>query len=127
MIRIASSSRIRRRGWVAADAITALAIVLILLGVLTTAVTRQQRGANRLAETRAAVRLAEDTLTAMQSGAKPPATPDGMKVTVRPAEAKSELAAPPAFVWVDITITHRGRDTTLSGLARADAINGEAR
>ena len=110
-----------RGGYIATDAIMALAIVLIMLGVLTTAVTRQRRGADRLAESRAAVRLAEDTLTAMQSGAARPDAPEGTTVTVRPTEVQPALAAPAGNAWVDVTVSHNGRSTMLSGIVRADA------
>jgi len=39
-----------------ADAVMALAIVLVLLGVLSVAVARQRRGSEHLADSRAALR-----------------------------------------------------------------------
>ena len=105
----------------------ALAIVLILLGVLTAAMTRQHRGADRLAQSRAAVRLAEDTLTAMQSGTERPAAPDGMTITVRPTEVQPALAAPAGNAWIDVTVSYNGRSTALSGIVRADAAKEAAK
>jgi type II secretory pathway pseudopilin PulG len=117
----------RRRGWVFIDAITALAIVLIMLAVLATAVSRQRRGAERLAETRAAVRMAEDTLTALQSSVPPPAAPQGVTVTVHPTEVQPALPAPAGSEWVEVTIAMNGRSTTLSGIVRADVAKGASK
>ena len=113
-----------RGGWVMTDAVTALAIVLILLSVLAVAISRQQRGSQRLADTRAAVRLAEDTITAMQHGATRPTPPEGTKVTVRPAATQPGMPAPNGCAWVDVEVTYAtGRTTRLSGLVRrADAV-----
>ena len=65
----------------------ALAIVLILLTVLTVAVSRQRRGSERLADSRAAIRLAEETITALQTGAAAPA-PRGRDARAGPADAR---------------------------------------
>ena len=105
----------------------ALAIVLIMLGVLTTAVARQRRGADRLAETRAAVRLAEDTLTAMQTGTARPNALEGTTISVKPTEVQPALAAPAGNMWVDVTVSRNGRSTTLSGVVRADAASDAAK
>jgi type II secretory pathway pseudopilin PulG len=117
----------RPGGYIATDAIMALAIVLIMLSVLTTAVSRQRRGADRLAETRAAVRLAEDTLTAMQTGAARPDVPEETTVSVKPTDVQPALAAPAGNAWVDVIVSHKGRSTTLSGIVRADAAKEAAK
>ena len=102
------------------DAVMALAIVLILLMVLTVSVDRQRRGSGRLADSRAAIRLAEETLTALQTGATPPAAPQGMNVTVRPTPPQPGVQAPAGSAWVDVRVTYgNGRSSTLSGLVRA--------
>ena len=53
------------------------------------AAARQERAAQRLAETRAAQRLAESVLLDLQSGrpAQPPQDATGTQIEVRPAEA----------------------------------------
>jgi type II secretory pathway pseudopilin PulG len=107
------------------DAIMALAIVLILLMVLTVAVSRQRRGGERLADSRAALRLAEATITALQTGGKPPAAPDGMSVTVRPAQVQPGAKVPDGTLWVDVNVTYgNARTSSLCGLVRADAAQG---
>ena len=111
-----------RSGWVMTDAVMALAIVLILLSVLSVAVSRQHRGSQRLADSRAAIRLAEDTITAMQHGTPPPATPDEMKVSVRATATQPGVVVPKGCAWVDVEVTYGiGRTTRLSGLVRGDA------
>jgi type II secretory pathway pseudopilin PulG len=103
----------------------ALAIVLILLMVLTVAVSRQRRGSERLADSRAAIRLAEETITAMQTGAAMPAAPEGMSVQIRPTAAKHDMQLPGGATWVDVQVTYgNGRSSSLSGLVRADAAKG---
>jgi hypothetical protein len=92
--------------------------------VLTVAVSRQRRGSERLADSRAAIRLTEETITALQSGAAPPAAPDGMTVTIRPTTAQHGLRVPRGCTWVDVHVTYNGRASTLSGLVRADAAKG---
>ena len=120
-------TRTRRSGggYVLIDAIMALAIVLILLGVLTVAVARQRRGSERLADSRAAIRLAEETITALQTGAAAPTPPEGIKVQVRATPAPDKLEAPSGSTWVDVEVMYQnGRSSSLSGLVRADAAKG---
>jgi type II secretory pathway pseudopilin PulG len=112
-------------GYVAADAVIALAILLLLLTVLSVSVSRQRHGSERLADSRAAIRLAEETITAMQSGAAPPAAAQGMTVAVRPTQAQHDLQPPAGLAWVDVVVSYNhGRSSSLSGLVRADAAKG---
>jgi type II secretory pathway pseudopilin PulG len=123
-----------RNGYIAADAIMAMAIVAILLTVLTVAVSRQRRGSERLADSRAAVRLAEETITALQTGAAPPTPPSGVTVQVRPlatqpattqsAATQPALQAPSGSTWVEVLVTYNGRSGNLAGIVRADAAKG---
>jgi type II secretory pathway pseudopilin PulG len=117
-----------RNGYIATDAIIALAIVLMLLAVLSIAASRQRRGSERLADSRAAIRVAEETISALQTGATPPAAPKGMTVQVRatsPAQpAQPALEAPSGSTWVEVLVSYNGRSSTLSGLVRADAAKG---
>ena len=107
------------------DAIMALAVVLMLATMFSVAVSRQRRGSERLADSRAAIRLAEETLTAMQTGATLPAAPDGTKVQVRAATAPAGLNVPSGATWVDVIVTYgNGRSSSLAGLVRADSAKG---
>jgi len=114
------SKRRRRRpgGFFLVDALVAMAIILLLTLVLTVAVTRQQRTTAKLADSRDAVRLAEQTLTALQAGDPAPAPPEGSLVEIRPAGAVKDVAG---LAWVSVHVTHRGRSATLVGIARAAA------
>jgi len=109
---------VRRRGFFLIDAIVAMGIILLLTLVLTVAVTRQQRTTAKLADTRDAVRLAEQTLTAIQAGEPAPAPPEGSVIDILPAGPVKEAAG---LAWVSVHVTHRGRSATLVGVARAAA------
>jgi type II secretory pathway pseudopilin PulG len=108
----------RPGGWFAADTIMGLAIVLILAALLATAVTRQRKGTERLAESRAAARVAEQIVTAMQSGAAVPPAPQGMNIEIRKVEAPSQ---PSGMSWVDVRVNQNGRSSNVIGLVRAEA------
>lgn len=115
----------RNAGYIAADAIIALAIVLLLLSLLSVSVARQRRGSERLADSRAAIRLAEETVTALQTGATPPPPPQGITVQVKPTEAKPQLEAPAGSTWVEVVVSYgTGRSSSLCGIVRADAAKG---
>jgi type II secretory pathway pseudopilin PulG len=117
--------RQHRKGYIATDAIIALAIVLMLLAVLSVSASRQRRGSERLADSRAAIRLAEETITALQTGATPPRAPQGMTVQVRATPAQQPpLETPNGSTWVDVLVSYNGRSSSLSGLVRADAAKG---
>jgi type II secretory pathway pseudopilin PulG len=105
-----------RGGFFLIDAIFAMGIILLLTAVLTIAMTRQRRAADRMADTRDAVRLAERTLTALQTHRPAPAPPEGSAIEIRPLGA-----AKPAhgLAWVAVRVTHRGRSTELVGIAPA--------
>ena len=60
--------RAGRAGWIMLDMITGLIILLVLIATFSAALLRQQRGQQKLADTRAAVRVAEQTATALQLG-----------------------------------------------------------
>ena len=110
-----------KRAFMGADVLIGLAIVITLMATLAVAVTRQTRAARQLAESRAAVRLAEATITALQSGQPAPAAPVGAKVTVWRVES---VKAPPGTAWATVSVTLDGRTRDLAGLVRADALKG---
>ena len=109
----------RARGFMGADVLIGLAVVITLMATLAVAVTRQTRAAKQLAESRAAVRLAEATITALQSGQPAPTVPVGAKLTVRRVE---DVEAPPGAAWANVSVTFSGRTRELTGLVRADAL-----
>jgi type II secretory pathway pseudopilin PulG len=108
--------RMRRpNGWFLADAIVGMTIVVILTSTLAVAISRQSLGSQRLAESRAATRLAEATLIALQTSQPAPAVPEGAKVMVEPGEALGNCR------WATVSVTINRHTSQLSGLVRADA------
>jgi type II secretory pathway pseudopilin PulG len=105
-------------GWMIADVLIAMAIIVILATVLATAVTRQQRASNHLADSRAAARLAEQTLTALQRGDAAPPAPEAAKIEVRAVDAPAPSTT---SRWVQVRATLRGRSSDVIGIVRADA------
>jgi type II secretory pathway pseudopilin PulG len=110
--------RRRRAGWIMLDMITGLIILLVLIATFSAALLRQQRGQQKLADTRAAMRLAEETASLLQLGQAPPAPPEGESIEVVPLSSPDQT--PPAgHAWVRIRVTNNGRTATLVALARS--------
>jgi type II secretory pathway component PulJ len=110
--------RTRHRGFMIFDAILALGICGVMLGVIAAGVSSQQKASRRLADYRAATRLAEQTLTRMQQGLAPAAITPEDQLTVENAE---QSQSPDHFKWVRVTASHNGRSVQLLGLARTEA------
>jgi hypothetical protein len=111
-----------RSGFLVAD----ILLGLVLLGVATTfvAVAARQSAAatQRLAQTRAAARLAEEVITSLQAG-EPVPSEDGGQVEVE------RLASPVAFegfAWARVTVRRDGREVRLVGLVRSGATTMKA-
>ena len=93
-------------------------IIIALVGViLAMAVGRQQRGLQRLAESREATRLAESVLAQLQTGGPMP-----------PAEARQAVSvqvsgeqAPAGKVWAEVSVDVNGRRASLWGPVPASA------
>ena len=112
------------RAFMAADVILAIIIVAILTVALASATSRQQHASQRLAESRAAARLAEATMIALQTGLQPPTPQANAKVTVKSLEKSDDL--PVGSTWATISVTLSGRPYELTGIIRADAPKAEA-
>ena len=104
-----------RRGWFATETLVGLAIVLLLIVVLANAVQRQQRASDRLSDSREMMRLAEQTITALQTFELPPTAAVGTNVTVTPLDVPAESEK---LRWVRVTVSRGGRSVTLVGMAR---------
>ena len=108
------------------DVIAGLLILVVLTATLATSLARQDRAAQKLADSRAATRLAEQPLPALQTGRAPPTPEEGTAIDIVPLEPGD--AAPPAGrAWVRVTVTRNGRSSSLIGLTRADAAGGGAK
>jgi hypothetical protein len=116
-------SRIRRhrfrRGFFSADVIGAIILVSITAVLLAAAVHHTQRGSARLADSRAAVNLAEQTLIALQAGLTVPKAPEGAKVQIEMSDAPG---AADGLAWATVTAQVNGRSASLTGLVKADAL-----
>ena len=106
-----------RRGFFGTDAIVALLVVAALATALAVAANRYERTQQKLADAREATRLAEATLTALQSGATPPPPPTGARVVVTKDPTPATVAN---CAWATVAVTLNGRTTELTGLTRAD-------
>ena len=109
-----------RRGWFAADTMIGLFVVLVLIATLGTAVARQQRASTRLAEARASLRLAEQVLTALQTGDAPPAVPAGTTMTITPLDTP----AGEKLRWVRVDVVRGGRSQMLVGVVPVKNLKG---
>lgn len=102
------------------DALIGMAILVILSVAVATVAVKHSRGAERLANSRQAMRLAEQTIVALQTGAPPPTPAEGSAIEIRP-QASDSATAIPGFAWVTVHVTHAGRSVELTGLVRAAA------
>lgn len=110
------------RAFMTADVLIALVVVGILSSAVAVAVTRQGRASKQLAQTRAAMRLAEATMLSMQTGAARPAAPEGVKITIELATGGGEL--PKGCGWAVVRVNGPAQHAELTGIVRADAMKG---
>jgi hypothetical protein len=106
-----------RRGFFVADIGIGLAIIGLVAVLLVTAVGRHNKAAARLADSRAAVRVAESVLISLQTGAEVPADAEA---TVRIERSPAAAAAGVHWEWASVTVTYRGRSAVLNGLVPAE-------
>jgi len=104
-------NRQTRRGFILMDTLIALFVIGATTAMLLGAVTMNHRGAQRLAEQRQAMRLAERVLTELQTGSEP-ATNVARIVVL-------DDAAPQGYRWVRVEVPYRRGDVALVGLAEA--------
>ena len=107
-------------GWFIIDALLAMGVIVILAATLAAAMSSQRKAEARLAATRESIRLAEQTLVALQAAQPAPQVGEG--VTIQVESADNSAAAPAGWHWVTVTVTHDGRKTTLAGLAPAGGV-----
>jgi type II secretory pathway pseudopilin PulG len=119
--------RIRRhpRGFFLTDTIVGIGILVVLSIVLTVAIVQFRKGAARLADSRSAQRLAEQTLLALQSGQATPTAAEGETIDIAPLPAASETRdLPTGCTWVRVRTSHDARAAELIGVVRADVVKG---
>jgi hypothetical protein len=108
----------RHRAFFTADLIIALGLTITVGTLLVVAANRQNRGSDRLAETRAAVSLAEQTITALQTGEPIPHAGEGQKIQVQKLDTASGVKG---MVWATVTTQVNGRSASLTAMVREAA------
>jgi hypothetical protein len=101
-----------RKGWVFIETVATMVLLAFLATVFAVGVNRQQTALMHLRNSRAAVHLAEATL----SDRSFPMPPDS-RVAVHPLTAASRPSA--GLVWIKVTATVDGRSAELIGLSTA--------
>jgi hypothetical protein len=100
------------------DAVIALGVCSTLMVVIAATVHSEEKASRQLADVRAAMRLAEESLQRMQLGQPPASLESTDQLIVEPIEPGREIHG---FRWVRVSATHNGRTVHLIGLARLDA------
>ena len=105
------------RGYMVIDVTAALVIIGALALALAVTMGRQHRAAQKLADTRAAVQMAETVLADLQAGKPAPAAPlstgdPDMKVEIRPAAGGRPGSK---TSWVEVVVAIRGGRASLIG------------
>jgi len=111
-----------RRGVFLTDMIVGMTIMLLLGAVLASAAIRRNKGAEQLADSRHATRIAEQALTALQLGQTSPTPPEGATIEIVPIDGVKDV--PSGYKWVAVRVLHKNRTANLTGLVRADAKGG---
>jgi type II secretory pathway pseudopilin PulG len=106
--------RAESRGFVFVDVAMGLALLGVIAIALVSTVGRQQRAAQKLSDTRAAARLAEDALNSLRA-AQPLSSEDGSTVGL----ARLPDPAPPGFAWVRATARVGTSQAQMVGLVPA--------
>src|SRR5271154_5824471 len=101
----------RRRGWVLFDVISAMILMSLMAGILAVGAHRQQVTLQYLVDSRSATRVAENVLTAMQSGQTVSA--DDANFSVRELSQPADIAG---MSWVEVRATVSHRSASLIGL-----------
>lgn len=107
--------RASQRGFVLADVIGGIALLAAVASLLAVSVHRYHAASDRLADSRDAMRLAEDALARLQTNQPPPADAAEQSVSVKSLDA----AAPSNHRWVEVTAKVHRRVATLTGLVPA--------
>lgn len=96
-----------------------LVIVAALALALAAVLGRQHRAVQKLADTRAAMQLAESVLTDLQAGRTREKTSDegDVSVELKPAETAASGAPATAGAWVEVVVRVRGGRASLVGPA----------
>ena len=112
----------KHRGFFIAEVVAGLALLALLMTMLAVALGQRQKAMNRLADSRAALRLAEAALSAMQNKTPLTGAGSGSSLSVMKLSAPCEAQG---FVWAQVNTTFNGRSATLVGIVPAASIPKE--
>ena len=103
------------------DLVIGLGLVTVVGLLLSGAVGRAHATEQRMADQRAAARVAERAMLDLQHRQPVPSLGDDVRIIVRPVASDGATAG---FRWTAIDATVRGRHATLIGLVATDAGGG---
>ena len=112
--------RNNRCGFVMADVLTGIALLVVLSGAMIVAQSARSHAAQKFADTRAAVRLAERALIELQNGRPLPTDAPDAKLEVAPLAAEAGVAG---RKWIEVRATLRSQKAVLCGLVPASVLN----
>jgi type II secretory pathway pseudopilin PulG len=124
LVRPAHRSPKRSHGFLLVDVITALVLLAALGTAMVVAQSARSHAARKLADTRTAIRLAERSLSELQSGRSIPTDMPDAHVEVRRLTGDPGI---PGQKWVQVRITLNGQSAVLSGLVPTQAAPTEVR
>jgi hypothetical protein len=105
-------ARKSKRAFFTTDALVGLIVVAALASALAVTAGQQRRSITRLANSRAAIHLADRAMVSLQTSRTLPETSADEGIAVAPLPDD----APPGQQWVCVTATVRGRSFELVGL-----------
>ena len=109
----------RRRAFMAVDMLFGIVIVMGLTVTLAGILHRERSAENALADSRAAVHLAEHALLNLQHGQLAPQPGTDERLSIQPATSGR---APPGFAWTKVDAMVRGQHRSLLGVVPASSL-----
>ncbi len=109
----------RHRAFLLAEVIVAIALVGIVVTLLSVSLHQKTVNSQRLEDSRRATSLAEQTLTALQTGATRPEAPHGAMVVVKQLDTPTSVGR---LAWAEVQVQLNGREARIIGVVRAGAL-----
>lgn len=108
----------RSKAFFIAEGVAGMALLTVAAAVLMVAIGRDGVASRQLSDTRAAVRIAEQTLSNLQAG-EPVSEERSSDVTIE-IRPLASAHAPQGFRWAQVQATVAGRTRFLTGLVPAE-------
>ena len=110
--------QVRNKGFLLADTMFGMALVVMLIGILGLAVNHHRTASTRLAHRRAASRLAEHTLASLTLGMPvSPAETEGDVHTSIVVRRVRDGEPVEIHLWIEVEVMYRRETVRLTGLA----------